>query len=69
MNSMTIYSEYNDKRKTMSMLIGQNPFASKIIHSTIMSSLQETVYRNDSVLFINPALPTSMILKYVYHQI
>ena len=32
------------------MLIGRNPFPNKIIHS-IMSTLQETVYRNDSVLF------------------
>ena len=32
------------------MLIGRNPFSNKNIHSTI-STLQETVYRNDSVLF------------------
>ena len=33
-----------------SILIGRNAFLNKIIHST-MSTLHETVYRNDSVLF------------------
>ena len=38
------------KDKKVVRLLGGIPFSIKIIHST-MSILQETVYRNDSVLF------------------
>ena len=40
----------NDKRHKLACLLDGIPFPIKIIHST-MSTLQETVYRNDSVLF------------------
>ena len=42
----------NDKRQQLASLLGGIHFPIKIIHST-MSTLQETVYRNDSVKF-NP---------------
>ena len=40
----------NDKRQKLACLLGGIPFAMKIIHST-MSTLQETVYGNGSVVF------------------
>ena len=40
----------NDKRKTRTCLLDGIPLPIKIIQST-MSTLQETIYRNDSVLF------------------
>ena len=56
-SSETLYERYenikqknNDKRQKLACLLGEIPFPIKIIHSTI-STLQETVYRNDSVLF------------------
>ena len=48
---MNIQRKNKDKRKKMSMLIGRNKnVLIKLIHPT-MSTLQETVYNNDSVLF------------------
>ena len=47
MNSMNT-SKNNDKRQKLACLFGGIPFPITIIHST-MSTLQETVYRNDSV--------------------
>ena len=40
----------NDKRKKVACFLDRIPLPVKIIHST-MSTLQETVCRNDSVLF------------------
>ena len=42
--------KHGDKKTKLSMLIGRNLFPNKIVYST-MSTFQETVYRNDSVLF------------------
>ena len=45
-----IKQKNNDNRQNLAPLLGEIPFPIKIIHSTI-STLQETVNRNDSVLF------------------
>ena len=50
MNSLNIKSKNNDKRQKLACLLGGIPYTITIIHST-MPTLQETVYRNDSVLF------------------
>ena len=51
MHSMNIESKKNnDKRQKLACFSGGIPFPIKILHST-MSTLQETLYRNDSLLF------------------
>ena len=51
MNSMkNLKQKIMIKDKKLTCLLGGIPFPIKMIHST-MSTLQETVYRNDSLLF------------------
>ena len=58
------------KRQKLACLLGRFPFLITIIHST-MPKMQETVYRNDSVLFNlheSCFTNTTYDFKVFYHQ-